>query len=310
VNLEAELAALRARVPDPSAGIFGPGSAVWEVNRHSVIFLGAGRAALLQLAHPWVAQAVWDHSSARTDPVGRFNRTFLRVFDMVYGHLDAACHSAERVHRIHEHIQGHLAQAAGPFAQGSAYRANDPDALMWVHATLAETSITVHEQVLGPLPLEFKERYYAESQRFAALFGIPREAQPRDWSEFEAYNARMWTSDVLTVTDTAREIAQHLFQPLHPLLTPLFLGYRRLTAALLPPAVREGFGLPVPSAAERRMFEVGRAAIERTHRFWPRRLRELPAYHEARRRLAGKAGPDPLGALLHRLLVGEAPRRG
>jgi hypothetical protein len=60
----------------------------------------------------------------------------------------------------------------------------------------------------------------------------------------------------------------------------------------------------------RRILEVGREAIERSHRFWPRWLRELPAYHEARRRLAGKAGPDPMGALLHRLPVGEAARRG
>ena len=54
-DLEARLDQLRATIADPRAGLFGPGSKVWEVNRHSIAFLGAGRAALLQLAHPWVA---------------------------------------------------------------------------------------------------------------------------------------------------------------------------------------------------------------------------------------------------------------
>ena len=37
---------------DTRAGIFGPYSISCKVNRESALFLGAGRAALLQLAHP------------------------------------------------------------------------------------------------------------------------------------------------------------------------------------------------------------------------------------------------------------------
>src|SRR5262245_31878617 len=73
------LARLRAEVRDPRAGLFGPGSKVWEVNKEAISFLGGGRAALLQLAHPWVAWAIEHHSSTREDPVGRFQRTFLHV---------------------------------------------------------------------------------------------------------------------------------------------------------------------------------------------------------------------------------------
>jgi uncharacterized protein (DUF2236 family) len=32
----------------------------WRVNREAILFLAAGRALLLQLAHPWVAAAVAD----------------------------------------------------------------------------------------------------------------------------------------------------------------------------------------------------------------------------------------------------------
>src|SRR5258708_2222520 len=43
------------QTPEPHAGIFGPSSISWKVNRESALFLGAGRASFLQLAHPSVA---------------------------------------------------------------------------------------------------------------------------------------------------------------------------------------------------------------------------------------------------------------
>ena len=50
------LAALPAG--DAGAGLFGPHSALWRVNREAALFLGSGRALLLQLAHPWVGTAI------------------------------------------------------------------------------------------------------------------------------------------------------------------------------------------------------------------------------------------------------------
>lgn len=70
--LARSLERLRGEVGDPRAGLFGPDSKLWEVNKHSISFLGAGRAALLQLAHPWVAWAIDQHSNTRSDPFGRF----------------------------------------------------------------------------------------------------------------------------------------------------------------------------------------------------------------------------------------------
>jgi len=43
---------------DPVMGLFGPDSMMWRVARQSALFLGGWRAALLELAHPWVANAV------------------------------------------------------------------------------------------------------------------------------------------------------------------------------------------------------------------------------------------------------------
>ena len=82
-ELESLLAAVTAQMTDPGAGIFGPAPMTWKVNREAALFLGAGRAALLQRAHPWVATALEQHSSLLGDPIARFHNRFPIVFTMV-----------------------------------------------------------------------------------------------------------------------------------------------------------------------------------------------------------------------------------
>jgi uncharacterized protein (DUF2236 family) len=54
-DLERELREIAALAPGQVEGVFGPASLTWRINREAAIFLGAGRALLLQLAHPYVA---------------------------------------------------------------------------------------------------------------------------------------------------------------------------------------------------------------------------------------------------------------
>ncbi|MCB9574762.1 MAG: DUF2236 domain-containing protein [Kofleriaceae bacterium] len=104
VGARGALARVRAAVADPRDGIHGPGSPAWQLQRESMVFLGGGRAALLQLAHPFVAYAIDQHSKTRGDVVGRFQRTFRNVFAMSFGTLDEATTAARRVHK---HPQPH-----------------------------------------------------------------------------------------------------------------------------------------------------------------------------------------------------------
>lgn len=305
-ELEARLEHLRASVRDPRAGIFGPDSKVWEVNRHSISFLGGGRAALLQLAHPWVAWGVEQHSRTRDDPFGRFQRTFFHVFRMVYGDLDTATKAARAVHRIHERIAGAIGADAGPFAAGSAYRANQPDALLWVHATLWDTSIRCFEMVVRPLSLDEKRVYYDETRRFAWLFGIPDDVLPPSWEAFEQYVEGMLASDVLTVVEPAARMATFLSAPRVPGTGRIMRRYDEITAWLLPEHLARDFGLARGGDAGRRRFETTIARLRRAWPWLPARVRFLPAYVEACRRMEGRAGRDPVGNLLNRLLVGRA----
>src|SRR5437588_8159099 len=143
--LEEQLELIRARTASPLAGVFGPTSITWRTNREGILFLAAGRALLLQLAHPWVAAAVADHSKALTDPIARFHRTFKVVFTMVFGTVDQAFAAARSLHRRHESITGVLRESVGPFEAGSSYRANNISALRWVYATLSDSALAAHE---------------------------------------------------------------------------------------------------------------------------------------------------------------------
>ena len=187
-DLEAALDFVRTRATGSVEGIFGPGSMTWRIDREAVIFLGAGRALLLQLAHPWVAAAVTEHSRTFADPIGRFHRTFDVVFAMVFGSLDKALAAARHLHHHHATIVGRLPEAVGPFDSRSSYRANEVAALRWVHATLVETAIIVHDLILPPFSVEERERYWAESRLFGALFGLTSADLPADWPAFAAYN--------------------------------------------------------------------------------------------------------------------------
>src|SRR5439155_18427805 len=118
-DLEHELAVIRSAAAGGAAGVFGPASVMWRIDREAAVFLGAGRALLLQLAHPWVAAAITEHSRSLSDPIGRFQRTFEITLTMVFGTTDQAVAAARRLHRRHAGICGTLTESSGAFAAGS-----------------------------------------------------------------------------------------------------------------------------------------------------------------------------------------------
>src|ERR1700722_15934415 len=176
---------IRDQTSNPQAGIFGPSSISWKVNREPALFLGAGRAALPQLAHPWVAAALDRHSNLRNDPLARFHNTFRVVFTMIFGTLDQALAASRYLYQLHTRIKGELPAPVAGYPQGSRYEANEVNALLWVYATLIESALIAYDSVLPPLSYTERETYYTESKIVAALFGIPPAALPVDWSGFE-----------------------------------------------------------------------------------------------------------------------------
>jgi uncharacterized protein (DUF2236 family) len=306
-DLERGLEAVRASAAGSAEGVFGPNSVVWQVDRESLVFLGAGRALLMQLAHPWVATAIAEHSNALVDPIGRFHRTFQIVFTLVFGSLDQSLAMARRLHRRHGAITGTMPETMGPFPKGSRYVANETSALMWVHATLVDTALAAYELVLPRLGTEARERYYAEARILGVLFGIPLEAQPSDWAAFNRYVDAMVNSDTLTVGRAARDIGGSVLKGAERLPVPDW--YHDVTAALVPEPLREGFALPFGPREQRRAARTLEFA-RRTYPLLPDRIRHVAPYQEAVARLTGRAGPDLVTRTLNKLWIGRTSMGG
>jgi len=290
-DLESLLASIERACSHPRAGIFGPDSITWRLSRESAVFLAAGRAALLQLAHPWVSAALDEHSTLLTDPIARFHNTFRIVFTMIFGTLQQALAAARHLHSLHTQIQGELPHAVAAWPRGAHYQANEIDALRWVYATLVESAVLACESVL-PFNAADREAYYRESHTIAALCGIPPSALPPTWAAFRDYTRRMADSSQLGVTTAARSMAHAILSgagsrigpfPLHP---PGW--YRALTVVWLPPRFREEFGLAC-TPADQRAVHSARRWIPRVYAALPPSIRFVGPYLEAQARLAGRA---------------------
>ncbi len=301
-ELERLLDEVRASPVGPTYGIFGPTSISWKINRESALFLAAGRAALLQLAHPWVAAAISGHSTTLSDPIGRFHRTFRVMFTMVFGSLEQALATSRQLHRRHSSVRGNMPEAVGQFAGLSTYEANEIAALRWVYATLVDSALLAYELVLPPLTETERDRYYEESKTVAALFGIPRNHLPPNWLDFKAYFHSTCESSLLAVSPGTRDMAQQLQRGAESWLRPPF-WYRALTTHLLPPRLREEFQL---SYGDKEELSATRAIrwLPRIYRRLPDSVRFVGPYQEVQGKLAGRFRPGLMTQLSNRLWVG------
>lgn len=293
---------------DSMEGVFGPNSLMWTVGRESVLVLAGGRAALLQLAHPYVAQGVAHHSQVLEDVQGRFRRTLSYVYNMTFGDLDSALGLSRRVFALHRRVNGQLDDRAGRYAPGDRYTALDPHALFWVAATLWDTSILIFEKTVRPLSRLEKHRYYREAKLFARLFAIPDEVIPPDWDAFRRYFDRMLISSSIAVSDTARSMADAVFTAPRPAAEPLFAWMRVFTTGLLPGHLRDAFDLPY-TARDRAVFSASIRALKLGLRRLPAPLRFCPAYQNAGRRLRGEEGVDPVSQFMAKGILTLLARR-
>ncbi|MDE3724484.1 oxygenase MpaB family protein [Nocardiopsis sp. N85] len=234
-----------------------------RITAESCLLGGAGHAVLLQIAHPSVAHGVLHHSDFEHRPFSRLFGTLAYVYGTVYGT------EAER-ERLHAIVRATHKKVTGP-----GYRALDDDLLLWVAATLCHNAARLHTMVFDG----FRDRdeyalFLREASVLGTALGLPESAWPGTPEEFDAY----WEKAVsgLKVGDEARDIAHRLFRPRQPVLRALMPLQRLLTTGLLPPDLREGFGLPW-SPRRQRVFDAVIGITRTVYPRLPRPLRVLPA---------------------------------
>lgn len=259
----------------------------WRLHREVVLLAGWGRAILLQIAHPLVAQGVADHSGFAAEGwarVGRLKRTIGAMLALTFGTPEESAAAAAGINRIHDRVQGRLAGPASAFASGSPYGAHDPALLAWVHVTLVDTFLLTYERFVGPLTPVERDRYCREACHTAPLLGIPPEALPHSAAELSAYMERMLASGEIEVTETARALASEIVWPGRPWpALPVLALARLITVGLLPPSIREAYGFEWSPRKERALHLLT-AAIRRTLPFLPPLVRHWPAARRGARR--------------------------
>lgn len=283
----ADLRGLVNEVDNPEEGFFGPGTMMWRVARESGLFLSGMTCIMLQLSHPRVAPA-FEHSDYEEDPQGRFRRTFEVVDAIVFGDVETALEGAMIVRELHQLVTGELEQAVGPFEAGERYEANDPDLLLWVHATLIHQSIVAYETYVEELTDAEAEQFYQDSKTFGQLFGIPREHYPETVEDFHDYFDTQLDETIALgdageeVRDLILDVSYHPGPDLPSILRPVreFFG-----AATMPEAARETLGLQWTRRHEL-AFRVLRATVRLLYPKLPLEYRYKQEYRKAMQRVA------------------------
>jgi len=259
-----------------AGGLFGPGSVSWRIDRELIVIAGGSCALLMQAAHPSVAAGVAQHSDYATDPFGRLFRTLTSSFSVVFGSLADANATIRRVNAIHSAVRGQR-------ADGAAYSALDPEALLWVHATLVDTALRVYSRFVAPLSPDDAQRYHEESARVAASLGVPEDAIPARLEDLRAWMDSMVARGTVRVTPEARVIARTVLYPTRFPPRPVWDTAHLVSIATLRPELRRQYGIGWSPARERGMERI--AAMSRAVLPWiPSPLRHAPQARTAARR--------------------------
>jgi uncharacterized protein (DUF2236 family) len=245
-------------------GLYPEGSITRRINRENVLLLGGGRALLMQLAHPKVAAGVDEHSDFRRRPLYRLRRTIALTMAIVFGDRDTAETAARAVNRAHGRVRG------------KGYRALDPDLLLWVHATLVDSALVTYQTFVKPLSAAERDEFYQESKLLGGLLGIPDDGFPSRFDDFQRYMSGMVAGGEVRVGAVARDLGGLVLRPRLRLLPgPAMIPFEVVTAGLLPPALREQYGLRWSRASER-VFRLFVIAIPRLVAVTPPVLRVWP----------------------------------
>jgi uncharacterized protein (DUF2236 family) len=166
------------REPRGEPALVPSSSLSWQVFRNPVaLFSGGVAAVLLELAEPRVRSGVWDHTSFKTDPLARMERTGLAAMVTVYAARSRAEQMIAGVRRMHERVRGTTPDDV-------AYRASDPDLLDWVHATASFGFVEGYSAYVRTLSRAERDQFYAEGVVAGQLYGAT--GAPRSVAELEA----------------------------------------------------------------------------------------------------------------------------
>jgi uncharacterized protein (DUF2236 family) len=250
-------------------GLFEPGSISWRVDRESVVLAGGTCALLMQIAHPSVAAGVDAHSDFRTDPFARLRRTLGASWAIVFGDGPAAERAIRRINAVHELVTGVVSET------GTPYRALDPALLLWVHATLVDTALRMHDRFVGRLTPDEMDHYHLEAAEVAVRLGVPEAIIPPHLVDLRAWMDGLIASGEVQVTPTARDLMPAILYPTRFPPRIVWDAAHLASISILHPTIRRQYGLPWNRRRERGVERLA-AASRRIVPMLPAAVRHVP----------------------------------
>ncbi len=187
-------------------GLFGPGSAVWQVHGCIATLVGGVRALLLQAAHPAPLSGVAEHSRYESDPLGHLAGTTRWLTVTTFAAAEVIESEAARVNAMHEHVKGEFKNKHGV---EQSYKAKDPRFLLWVHCAFTDSFLKTHLALGYPID-QGADTYVAQWSKSAIPLGLTNA--PMSVADLEAALNDFRANDLATVARTA-EVVRFILNP-------------------------------------------------------------------------------------------------
>lgn len=248
-----------------------------RINAERLVLIGWSRAILMQLAHPLIAAGVSQYSTFRgsaSEAATRLHHTVGAMLSLTFGDETRRAAAIARIRDIHRQVNGRLAEPVGAFPAGTRYSAEDPELLLWVHATLLDSTVDVYQRLVGPLTPADLDAYCVESAPTLVGLGGDPVTAPRSWNALRAYMTQVEQSGVLATTAATRNLAGLVLSP-HGALWAVPVGAlnRLITIGLLPASLRDVFGYAWDETLDGRFTRAMRL-IRTVRRATPRSMRQ------------------------------------
>ncbi len=161
-------------VPAGEPAFNDPNSISWQVFKNPVALgIGGICAVLLEFADARIRSGVWDHSTFKSDPVGRAQRTGTAAMVGVYGPQSAARRVIQGVTNMHAKVNGST-------PSGEEYRALDEELLDWVGITAGYGFLIAYDRFVRPVSDEDKNTFFQEGNEVAHMYGATAEINSLD----------------------------------------------------------------------------------------------------------------------------------
>ena len=267
------------------AGLFGPGSLLWQLCRENLLTLAQGRTLLLALSHSRFASLL----SSEHDAVQRLQHTQVMLFRLIFGNLEQVLITLRNLRE----------------RQRTLLCVNESHSLLFIISAWSDSALTVYQDVIEPLSSAHQERLFEEAMLLARILGIPEQHLPRNWHCW-----RHWWQAQLHhprhPTPRVRRLGQQLVRLRgYPGRAP-YGSYLPLAGFQLPQQYQQYFQLPDANLDALRHYQQQLDRLMRLTRALPQQLRLAPAYREALQRLEGRPRADLTTRLLNRWWTGKS----